>query len=226
MFTGLIEEIGKLQRIESRGEALVLTISARKVLEDVKLGDSISVNGVCLTVVSYNGASFSADVMPETYRHTNLKKLTPGEPVNLERAMLAGGRFGGHIVQGHVDGTATIVSRTPEANAVVFRLRPEQTHLMRLVVPQGSITLDGISLTVVSAERTSGTLTVSIIPHTLAQTALEHKRPGDTVNVENDILGKYIDHLLHDRHGSQPAVQTAAAASSGLTEAKLREFGF
>lgn len=221
MFTGLIEEVGRLSRVERRGEALLLTVSARKVLEDVKLGDSIAVNGVCLTVVSFGGGGFSADVMPETYRHTNLKHLKPGEPVNLERAMLAGGRFGGHIVQGHVDGTATIVSRTPEANAVVFRLRPEQTHLMRLVVPQGSITLDGISLTIVSVDQTSGTLTVSIIPHTLAETALAHKQPGDTVNVENDILGKYIDHLLHERHGSQPA-----AAASGLTEAKLREFGF
>ncbi|WP_217592708.1 riboflavin synthase [Cohnella sp. GbtcB17] len=223
MFTGLIEEVGKLQRIESRGEALVVTVAARKVLEDVKLGDSIAVNGVCLTVVAYNGSGFSADVMPETYRHTNLKHLKPGEPVNLERAMLAGGRFGGHIVQGHVDGTAVIVSRTHEANAVVFRLRPEQAHLLRLVVPQGSITLDGISLTVVEADRTSGTLTVSIIPHTLAETALAHKQPGATVNVENDILGKYIDHLLHERHGG-PA--PAPRAASGLTEAKLREFGF
>ncbi|MFD2332192.1 riboflavin synthase [Cohnella sp. GCM10020058] len=224
MFTGLIEEVGKLQRIESRGEALLLTVAARKVLEDVKLGDSIAVNGVCLTVVSYNGNSFSADVMPETYRHTNLKNLKPGEPVNLERAMLAGGRFGGHIVQGHVDGTALIVSRTHEANAVVFRLRPEQPQLLRLVVPQGSITLDGISLTVIDADRTSGTLAVSIIPHTLAETALVNKQPGATVNVENDILGKYIDHLLHERHGSLPAA--TAASSSGLTEAKLREFGF
>ncbi|MFC3803113.1 riboflavin synthase [Cohnella sp. GCM10012308] len=224
MFTGLIEEVGKLQRIESRGEALLLTVAARKVLEDVKLGDSIAVNGVCLTVVSYNGNSFSADVMPETYRHTNLKHLKPGEPVNLERAMLAGGRFGGHIVQGHVDGTAVIVSRTHEANAVVFRLRPEQSHLLRLVVPQGSITLDGISLTVIDADRTSGTLAVSIIPHTLAETALVNKQPGASVNVENDILGKYIDHLLHDRHGGRPAAP--AASSSGLTEAKLREFGF
>lgn len=225
MFTGLIEEVGKLQRIESRGEALVVTVAARKVLEDVKLGDSIAVNGVCLTVVAFNGSGFSADVMPETYRHTNLKHLKPGEPINLERAMLAGGRFGGHIVQGHVDGTAIIVSRTQEANAVVFRLRPEQAHLLRLVVPQGSITLDGISLTVVEADRTSGTLTVSIIPHTLAETALAHKQPGASVNVENDILGKYIDHLLHERHGG-PAPAPRAASASGLTEAKLREFGF
>ncbi|MEK0314184.1 riboflavin synthase [Cohnella sp. 56] len=222
MFTGLIEEVGRLRRIESRGEALLLTVSARKVLEGVKLGDSIAVNGVCLTVVAYDGAGFSADVMPETYRHTNLKGLKPGEHVNLERAMLAGGRFGGHIVQGHVDGTATIVSRTPEANAVVFRLRPDRQHLLRLVVPQGSITLDGISLTVVSVDRTAGTLAVSIIPHTLAETALAHKQAGDTVNVENDILGKYIDHLLHERQG-RSSQETAA---SGLTEAKLREFGF
>lgn len=229
MFTGLIEEVGSLRQLQRRGEAMLLVVAARKVLADVKLGDSIAVNGVCLTVVAYDGGGFSADVMPETYRHTNLKNLKPGESVNLERAMQAGGRFGGHIVQGHVDGTATIVSRTPEANAVVFRLRPDRDGLQRLIVPQGSITLDGISLTVVSVDRAGGTFTVSIIPHTLAQTALNAKRPGDTVNVENDILGKYIDHLLHDRQAAVAGAQeadTQTEAASGVTLAKLRQFGF
>jgi riboflavin synthase len=221
MFTGLIEEVGSLRRTVRQGEAMVLTVAAAKVLEDVKLGDSIAVNGVCLTVISFGGDSFSVDVMPETYRHTNLSELQPGSPVNLERAMRAGDRFGGHIVQGHVDGTGVIVRRQAEANAVVFTVKPQSEELLRLAVPQGSVTLDGISLTIVSLEPAAGTLTVSIIPHTLRETALQHKRPGDTLNIENDILGKYVARLLGRREGgSEPA------RVGGLTEAKLREFGF
>ncbi|MBW5446694.1 riboflavin synthase [Cohnella sp. CFH 77786] len=220
MFTGLIEEIGSLRSVQRQGEAMVLTIAASEILADVKLGDSISVNGVCLTVISFDRASFSVDVMPETYRHTNLRELQPGSPVNLERAMMAGGRYGGHIVQGHVDGTGAIRSRKPEANAVVFTVEPHGEHLLRTVVPQGSITLDGISLTVVDVDRGAGTLAVSIIPHTLKQTALQHKRAGDTVNIENDILGKYVDHLLSLRE------RTTNNRRSGLSEAMLRENGF
>src|SRR5262245_58116661 len=136
MFTGLIEEIGTLRDAKRQGEAMILTISASKVLEDVKLGDSIAVNGVCLTVVSYDRSSFAVDVMPETFRHTNLSVIKPGSPVNLERAMMAGGRFGGHLVQGHVDGTGTIVSRHAEANAVVFTIAPDDSKLLRYMVPQ------------------------------------------------------------------------------------------
>ncbi|MCC3373462.1 riboflavin synthase [Cohnella sp. REN36] len=222
MFTGLIEEVGVLRRAYSRGEAMILTIAASKVLEDAKLGDSISVNGVCLTVVAVDGTSFAADVMPQTYRHTNLSELRPGDAVNLERAMQAGGRFGGHLVQGHVDGTAVIVSRTKDANAVVFTVRPHRAELLRHVVPQGSITLDGISLTVIGTDQAAGTLSVSIIPHTLRETALQAKHPGDSINVECDILGKYVDHLLSRREAD--ASRTGGAG--GLTEAKLREYGF
>ncbi|MBB6674198.1 riboflavin synthase [Cohnella nanjingensis] len=222
MFTGLIEEVGVLRRMQRRGEAMILTIAASKVLEDVKLGDSIAVNGVCLTVVSADGGTFAADVMPETYRHTNLQELKPGEAVNLERAMLAGGRYGGHIVQGHVDGTAVIASRRKDANAVVFTAKPHRRELLRHVVPQGSITLDGISLTVVSVDGSAGALTVSIIPHTLRETALQAKQPGDTINVECDILGKYVDHLLSQRQ----AQAAPAGRGGGLTEAALREYGF
>ncbi|WP_123043658.1 riboflavin synthase [Cohnella candidum] len=219
MFTGLIEEIGTLRSVQRQGEAMVLTIGAGIILNDVKLGDSIAVNGVCLTVISFDRSQFSVDVMPETYRHTNLTELSPGSPVNLERAMMAGGRFGGHMVQGHVDGTGVIRSRRAEANAVVFTVEPHKAELLRTVVPQGSVTLDGISLTVVDVDREAGSFTVSIIPHTLAETVLQHKRAGDTVNIENDILGKYVDHLLGLRDREQPR-------RTGLTESMLRENGF
>ncbi|MBB6635453.1 riboflavin synthase [Cohnella thailandensis] len=223
MFTGLIEEIGVLRRVQKRGEAMILTIAAKKVLEDVKLGDSISVNGVCLTVVSYDGGSFNADVMPQTFRHSNLCELKPGNPVNLERAMMAGGRFGGHIVQGHADGTGAIADRREDANAVVFTIKPHDPSTLRQIVPQGSVTLDGISLTVALVDREAGTLTVSIIPHTLQETALQYKKPGETINIECDILGKYVDHLLAQRLGEQ---SSGSPKGGGLTEAKLRELGF
>lgn len=227
MFTGLIEEVGELRKVQRRGEAMVLTLSASKILDDVKLGDSISVNGVCLTVISYDGGSFSVDVMPQTFRHTNLSELKPGSPVNLERAMMAGGRFGGHIVQGHVDGTGEVTGRTSDANAVVFTVKPDDPMLLRHVVPQGSVTLDGISLTVVSVDREAGTLTVSIIPHTLRETALQHKHPGASINIECDILGKYIDHLLSQRGLTPTAVtERSSRGGGGLTEALLRENGF
>lgn len=223
MFTGLIEEIGSLRSVERRGEAMILTINAAKVLEDVKLGDSIAVNGVCLTVVKYDVRSFAVDVMPETYRHTNLSSLQIGSPLNLERAMMAGARFGGHIVQGHVDGTGVIRDRRAEANAVVFTIEPHERHALRHVIPQGSVTLDGISLTVVSVDREAARFTVSIIPHTLKETVLQHKRSGDTINIECDILGKYVDHLLH---ASESRTGLGNAKSGGLSEAALRDNGF
>ncbi|RED61584.1 riboflavin synthase [Cohnella lupini] len=220
MFTGLIEEMGSLRSVQRRGEAMILSISASKVLEDVKMGDSISVNGVCLTVVDYDRQSFSVDVMPETYRLTNLHSIQTGSVLNLERAMMAGGRFGGHLVQGHVDGTGTIRSRTTEANAVAFAIEPNDARLLRHVVQQGSVTLDGISLTVVSVDRQLGTFTVSIIPHTLRETVLQHKHAGETLNIECDILGKYVDHLLGLRDGQSPS------KTGGLTESILRDNGF
>jgi riboflavin synthase len=221
MFTGLIEEMGVLRSVQRRGEAMILGIAASKVLEDVKLGDSIAVNGVCLTVVEFDRTSFAVDVMPETYRHTNLSALKPGAPLNLERAMQAGARFGGHLVQGHVDGTGTIRGRTAEANAVVFAIEPDDRSLLRHVVQQGSITLDGISLTVVSTDPDAGAFTVSIIPHTLRETVLQHKHPGDTLNIECDILGKYVDHLLNWRDQAP-----SARKAGGLTESILRDNGF
>nr|WP_313782371.1 riboflavin synthase [Paenibacillus larvae] len=193
MFTGIIEEIGTMRRIDRQGQALILTIGAKKILEDIHLGDSIAVNGVCLTVVAFQDQEFSVDVMPETFRSTNLAKLKTGSRVNLERAMQAGGRYGGHIVQGHVDGTAVVIGKDREENAVVYRFRPLTGRLTRYIIPKGSITIDGISLTVVDTKE--GTFSVSIIPHTLAETILNDKGPGDTVNIECDIIGKYIEHF-------------------------------
>ncbi|MFD0694892.1 riboflavin synthase [Paenibacillus sp. GCM10027628] len=222
MFTGIIEEIGRMRRIHSQGQAMVLTIGAKKVLEDVHLGDSIAVNGVCLTVIAFDTDSFSVDVMPETYRKTNLRKLQTGTRVNLERAMAANGRFGGHIVQGHVDTTATISSRTPEENAVVYRFEPENKQIFKYIIAGGSITIDGISLTVVNV--TDREVSVSIIPHTLAQTVLYDKKAGDTVNIECDVLGKYMERLLG--FGPSGAAGGHSSGQGSLSESFLAEHGF
>ncbi|RCX23206.1 riboflavin synthase alpha chain [Fontibacillus phaseoli] len=195
MFTGLVEEIGTMKSVGRQGEAMLLGISARVVTDGIKLGDSIAVNGVCLTVISFDKSSFTVDVMPQTYRHTNLLNLKQGSRVNLERAMAAGGRFGGHIVQGHVDGIGTILHTSHDQNAVVYEIEPAKPSMLKYIIPQGSITLDGISLTVVKV--VEGRFSVSIIPHTLAETVLAFKRPGDTVNIECDVLGKYVEHLLN-----------------------------
>ncbi|MFD0680977.1 MULTISPECIES: riboflavin synthase [unclassified Paenibacillus] len=219
MFTGIIEEIGTMRRITKQGQAMVLTVGAKRILEDVHLGDSISVNGVCLTVIQFDEASITVDVMPETFRRTTLQKLHVGDRVNLERAMASGGRFGGHIVQGHVDSTGIITGRVPEENAVVFQIEPEDTEVLRYMIPHGSITIDGISLTLVQV--TEQRFTVSIIPHTLAQTVLQRKQPGDQVNLEADVLGKYIEKLLNSRGGSGPVKK-----QSTLTEAFLADNGF
>ncbi len=197
-----------------------LVIGASLVTKDVSLGDSIAVNGVCLTVTAFDAGTFAADVMPETYKRSGLHLLKNGDPVNLERAMQAGARFGGHIVQGHVDGTGKIVSRHSDANAVVFRIRTDDPGLFRYIIPKGSVTVDGISLTVVDADNDA--FSVSIIPHTLAQTALQSKQRGGAVNIETDIIGKYVDHLMHFR-GLEPA---AAAPKSKLTAEYLTEHGF
>lgn len=221
MFTGIIEEIGQIKHISKQGQAMVLTIQAKHILEDVHLGDSISVNGVCLTVTSFDASSFNVDVMPETFRKTNLMKLTNGSRVNLERAMPANGRFGGHFVQGHVDGIGVVQSRNREENAIVFTLVPRDKSMFQYIINQGSITLDGISLTVV--ESSGEFFTVSIIPHTLAQTILNDKQAGDTVNIECDLLGKYVGHLLEYRsiHGNQ-----LQQIKEPITKAFLVENGF
>jgi riboflavin synthase len=218
VFTGIVEEIGSIKSLSQKGQAMILTIQAKRILEDVHLGDSISVNGVCLTVTDYSASQFSLDVMPETFRKTNLHELSNGSKVNLERAMQANGRFGGHIVQGHVDGIGMVRQRTTEENAVVFTIEPKDSSMFRYMIDQGSITIDGISLTIVKAAE--GSFSVSIIPHTLAQTILQDKRIGDTVNIECDLLGKYVNHLL--RFDGNLALNK----KSILNEAFLSENGF
>jgi len=217
MFTGLIEEIGHVQHVTSKGEAMVLTLRANQVLDQVKLGDSIAVNGVCLTVTSYNRSSFSADIMPETFRKSSLSSLKTGSTVNLERAMQLGARFGGHIVQGHVDGLAVISSVYEDANAVVYELELQDKEQLRYIIPKGSITIDGISLTVVNVVNSK--VSVSIIPHTLAETALQFRKSGDLVNIECDIIGKYVEHLLSFRSGN-------AEKQASITTSFLQEHGF
>ncbi|WP_338540049.1 riboflavin synthase [Paenibacillus tundrae] len=221
MFTGLVEEVGHIRRIGRKGEALVLNIGASAIMDDLKIGDSVAVNGVCLTATTLEGGGFTADVMPETYRHTNLNHLQSGSKVNLERAMLSGGRFGGHIVQGHVDGTGVIGSITRDQNAVVFEIKPDDHDLFKYLIPKGSVTLDGISLTVVNT--TSGSFTVSIIPHTIGETVLNVKKTGDTINIECDILGKYVDHLLHYGNGHSSTKETKPKS---ISEEYLANHGF
>jgi riboflavin synthase len=220
MFTGIIEEIGTMRSISRQGQAMILGVQAKLILTDIHLGDSISVNGVCLTVIAFDTTSFTVDVMPETFRHTNLRKLQHGDRVNLERAMSAQGRFGGHIVQGHVDAQGRIVSRTVEENAVAFTIEPEDSAILKYIIPRGSITLDGISLTVVRV--VEGTFTVSIIPHTLAQTILIDKHAGASINIECDLLGKYVERLLQ----FQGSTEGTASKKTGITQAYLVENGF
>lgn len=226
MFTGLVEEIGTLKSVSRKGEAMVLGISASVVTEGLKLGDSIAVNGVCLTATSFDSSSFAVDVMPQTYRHTNLKDLKPGSRINLERAMAAGGRFGGHLVQGHVDGIGSIIQVRKDQNAVVYEIEPADSSMFKYIIPQGSITVDGISLTVV--QTSGGRFSVSIIPHTLAETGLAYKRPGDTVNIECDVLGKYVEHLLKFGKAHNGIAQGDEPENSrgGIDLAFLSEHGF
>ncbi len=193
MFTGIIEEIGKILRIELSGSSGRLHIQAKKVLEGTKIGDSIAVNGVCLTVTGLEKNHFAADVMPETLSRSSLGKLKSGSSVNLERAMAADGRFGGHIVSGHIDGTGTIERITRDGNAIRYQIAAP-SKIMRGIVEKGSVAIDGISLTVAVAEKEW--FEVSIIPHTLSETILGEKKAGAVVNLENDVIGKYVERLL------------------------------
>lgn len=193
MFTGIIEEVGTICSVTKGSQSAVLTIEASQVLEGTKIGDSIAVNGVCLTVTTMTTQKFTADVMAETLRRSSLGSLKRGSQVNLERAMAADGRFGGHIVSGHIDGTGEIASLTREDNAVWVRISTPQP-LLKYIVKKGSIAIDGISLTV--ADVTDTDFSVSIIPHTGAETTLLTRKKGDIVNLENDMIGKYVDKLL------------------------------
>lgn len=206
MFTGIVEEVGKVVSLRRGAHSCVLTIRAHEVLSDVHEGDSIATNGVCLTVTSFDESSFSADVMHETLDRSSLGQLRAGSPVNLERAMLAGGRFGGHIVSGHIDGTGVISAIAQDDNAVWYSIEAPQA-ILRYVVEKGSIAIDGISLTV--AEVSDTAFKISVIPHTRAKTALAGKRKGDVVNLENDCIGKYVERLL----GMPARTESAEAAA-------------
>lgn len=214
MFTGIIEEVGTVKAVKRSGTSSFIEIQAKKVLEDVHLGDSIAVNGVCLTVTHCDGSIFRADVMNETLSRSSLGSLTTGSLVNLERAMAADGRFGGHIVSGHIDGTGTVSDIRNDGIAVWYTITAPPL-LLRYIVEKGSIAIDGISLTVAKVTETS--FSVSIIPHTAAQTILGTKKTGDMVNLENDIIGKYVEKLM------KPA---EAAPQSGITMEFLAKNGF
>ncbi|WP_369383704.1 riboflavin synthase [Streptomyces sp. cg36] len=201
MFTGIVEELGEVTAVEKLGDSSRFRLRGPVVTEGARHGDSIAVNGVCLTVVETGDGEFTADVMEETLRRSSLGALGVGSRVNLERPMAVGGRLGGHIVQGHVDGTGAVVARTPSENWEIVEISLP-AELSRYVVEKGSITVDGISLTVVEAG--SGHFTVSLIPTTLALTTLGHKQPGDPVNLEVDVIAKYVERLLGARTGEDP----------------------
>jgi riboflavin synthase len=218
MFTGIIEEIGLVEGIKKTGEAFVLSINAKKVLEGVQLGDSIAVNGVCLTVTSFSNSRFTVDVMPETVKATSLKDVNKGSRVNLERAMAADGRFGGHFVSGHVDGTGIIKNKKPFENAVYYEIEaPEE--VLKFIILKGSIAVDGTSLTIFGLSEE--TFTISLIPHTLSETVLGFKGQGDIVNLECDMIGKYVGHFLTSR-----SIQDNPPKKSIITAQFLEENGF
>jgi riboflavin synthase len=193
VFTGIVEELGVVEALEDLGDAVRLTVRGPHVTLDARLGDSIAVNGCCLTVAVRDGETFTADVMRETLDKTSLGRLEPGSRVNLERAVTAHTRLGGHLVQGHVDATGRVVGRTPSEHWELVEISVPGA-LARYLVDKGSITVDGVSLTVVSAGETS--FTVSLIPETLARTTLGSAREGDPVNLEVDVIAKYVERLL------------------------------
>ena len=214
IFTGIIEELGTITRIERGTHSSRINVRASKVLEEVRIGDSIAINGVCLTVTEFDSEHFIADVMAETLDKTNLKEFVSGQRVNLERALRLGDRMGGHLVQGHVDGVGTIIEQQKLDIATIFRIKTSD-EVLAYVVKKGSIAIDGISLTVVDVG--VDRFAVSLIPHTSAMTTLGFKKPGDTVNLESDIIGRYVEKLLQ---------QSKDAKQSNLSLGFLAENGF
>ena len=200
MFTGIIEEKGRLLAIERGAKASRISVECPAIFDGIALGDSIAVNGVCLTASAFpREGAFTADVMPETFRSSNLGALRAGDAVNLERAMPATGRFGGHIVAGHIDGTGKVLSLKPEGNAVLMTVAAP-AELLRYIALKGSIAIDGVSLTVAAVG--SSSFTVSLIPFTASETTLLEKRAGEEVNLETDIIAKYIEKLMQARGGA------------------------
>lgn len=193
MFTGIIEEIGTVQSVKRSQSSLTLEIAGSVIFDDLKIGDSVAVNGVCLTATTIGSGRFTADVMPESVKMTTLLQVSIGSKVNLERAMVANGRFGGHVVAGHVDGQGTIIGKDHMGNSIVFRITTD-SDILHYVIYKGSITVDGASLTV--SKVGPSWFEISIIPHTIGNTILQYASIGTTVNLETDIFGRYIEHFV------------------------------
>jgi len=224
MFTGIIEEVGTVMSVKSSANAMKLTIRAPKVTQDINMGDSIAVNGICLTACGLGRENFTVDVMGETLSRTSLKVLKCGSHVNLERALTLNGRLGGHIVSGHIDGTGTVTAIKNDDIARLITISAPQA-VMDLIVEKGSVAVDGISLTVASVS--SGDFTVSVIPHTMDNTILTEKTPGDTVNLENDCIGKYVRKLMElSEHEMQDTAARRCSGKSRVTAGFLTENGF
>lgn len=221
MFTGIVEEIGTVVSISKGVQSSKLTLQGDVIFEDMHIGDSIAVNGVCLTVTTKTSNTFTVDVMAETLRRSSLGSLTNGSKVNMERAMAANGRFGGHIVSGHIDGTGEIESFVKEDNAVWVTVKTP-AKILKYIIEKGSIAIDGISLTVAYVD--SRCFKVSLIPHTASNTTLLSKKTGDIVNLENDVVGKYIDRLLHFKDDSKE--EESRDKTSGISMDFLMKNGF
>lgn len=213
MFTGIVEEKGRIAGIKKTPKSILLSVQAKQIFDDLKLGDSVATNGVCLTVTDMKGDIFTADVMNETVKKTNLKDLKPGDFVNLERALTLSTRLGGHIVSGHIDGTGSIYKIKQDDIAYIYTIKTSP-EITRYIIKKGSVAIDGISLTVVDVDETSFSL--SIIPHTMKHTVLTDKRVGDTVNIENDLLAKYIEKFNLD----------SGERGNGISLDFLRQNGF
>ncbi|HEX9061158.1 MAG TPA: riboflavin synthase [Clostridia bacterium] len=216
MFTGIVEELGRLKSITHGRVSARLTIECNKILDDINLGDSIAVNGICLTVTEVESKSFAADVMPETLRSTNLGRLKPSESVNLERALSLSGRLGGHIVTGHIDGTGIVSAKEKEDNSIWLTVKVSHS-ILRYIVKKGSVAVNGVSLTVAALD--DNVFKVSLIPLTGSSTVLGGIKIGDIVNIECDILGKYIERLINMQ-------SEAKGIKSGLSYEFLRQNGF
>lgn len=223
MFTGLVEEMGKVVNISKKATGLGITIKGDKVVEKVKIGDSIAVNGVCLTVTEFSGNTFTADVMYETIERSGLKRITAGETVNLEKSLTLTTFLGGHLVMGDVDSEAEIISIIPKGIAKLYKFQLEEKHRQNIkyVVEKGRVTIDGASLTVIDTDDASGIFSVSLIPHTLENITLGKKKVGDYVNIETDLFGKYVEKILKFNN-----METEKKEKSGITMDFLQKNGF
>jgi riboflavin synthase len=223
MFTGIIEEIGQIKAIIRGSKSIRLTIICSRVIEGIKPGDSIAVNGICLTAAALGPGWFAADVMPETLRRTGLQKIRPQDTVNLERALRLCDRLGGHLVSGHTDGTGQLIRRDQEDNAIWLTIEAAP-EILRYVVTKGSITLDGVSLTVAAVDQ--ATLQVALIPHTASLTTLGSRAVGESVNIECDVIGKYVEKFVQATRSGLDTIGQNIESKSGLTMAFLHDNGF